>query len=109
MTIVKQGVRLHGVCPQMFFAARVYEDLWNKHDYPAAITAGIEGKHKRNSEHWDGKALDFRTWLDATGKQMSMKLKESLAKELQARLGEEYTVIAEGNHIHVHYSGLKAS
>lgn len=109
MITVKKGVRLHGVIPQMFFAAQVYEELWNKNDYPAGITAGIEGKHTRDSEHWEGNALDFRTWLDATGKQMPEPVKKSLAKELQARLEEEFVVIAEVDHIHVHYRGLKAS
>lgn len=109
MITIKNGVRLHGVCPQMFFAAGVYETLWTQNDYPACITSGIEGRHKRDSEHWEGDALDFRTWLDGTGKQMPKSLRQSMGKELQSRLGEEFVVIVEGDHIHCHYRSLKAS
>ena len=106
--MIKRGVRLHGICPQMFLAADIIKDLWKSHNYPFCITSGIEGKHKRTSEHWSGNALDFRTWLNATGEQMSKALKTALRKDLQARLGDEYYVLMEKDHLHVHYSPLKA-
>jgi len=106
--MIKQGVRLHGVVPQMFWAASVVENLWKENDYPFCITSGIEGKHSHSSDHWKGMAMDFRTWADLTGKQLSRVVKDSLRVELQRLLGDEYYILVEGNHLHVSYRALKA-
>ena len=69
-------------------------------DYHPTITSGCDGKHKVNSKHYTGKALDFRirdfpadpaTW----------------AGRMQAQLGDEYFVGLElkKNHIHVQFNG----
>lgn len=106
--MIKRGVRLHGVCPQMFWAATVVKDLWKSNDYPFCITSGIEGTHSVTSDHWAGRALDFRTWRDMTGVQMDSTLKRSLRIELERLLGDEYFVLMEGNHLHISYRPLKA-
>lgn len=106
--MIKKGVRLHGVCPQMFWAAHVVEQLWKEHNLPFCITSGIEGKHSERSDHWRGDALDFRTWADLTGKQLDSDTKKSLLTELQRLLGEEYFILMEHNHLHISYRSLKA-
>lgn len=106
--MIKQGVRLHGVCPQMFLAASVVKDLWEEYNYPFCITSGIEGKHGLASDHWAGYALDFRTWANENGSQLDMFTKQALAKELGELLGDEYFILVEGNHLHISYRPLKA-
>jgi len=106
--VIKKGVRLHGVCPQMFWAASVVKELWVEYDYPFAITSGIEGKHGEKSDHWQGYALDFRTWADSTGVQLPTFVKKSLLIELERLLGDEFYILMEGNHLHVSYRPLKA-
>jgi len=106
--LIKRGVRLHGVCPQMFWAADTVKDLWAEYDYPYCITSGIEGKHSERSDHWKGLALDFRTWNDLSGKQLSSFVKKSLKSELERLLGDEFYVLMEGNHLHISYRALKA-
>ena len=108
--MIKNGVRLHGVVPQMFYAANVAEKVWLEQGFSHfAITSGIEGKHKHSSQHWEGHALDFRTWLDKNGTQMTKLQRDSLGRALRRALSDEYVVVVEGNHIHVHWKGLKAS
>lgn len=106
--MIKKGVRLQGVCPQMFWAATVIKDLWGEHNYPFCITSGIDGKHSATSDHWQGHALDFRTWKDLTGQQIPDETKTVLKLELQRQLGEEYYVLMEKDHVHVSYRPLKA-
>lgn len=105
MIKIKRGVRLHGVIPQTMLIISVANDTWVNLGFGHlfCVTAGIEGKHKRKSEHAGGRAIDLRTWSDRTGIQMSDHTKANIVQQLQDALGEEYFVQAEGNHIHAHY------
>lgn len=74
-------------------------------DFPAElwITAGIDGKHKENSKHYSGNALDLRSKAFP-----SVALKQKFARELSKRLGPDYQVILEdlngpNEHIHAEY------
>lgn len=104
--MIKSGVRLHGMKPQMAIAYFEAKALWAKYGYPFCVTAGIDGEHSEKSRHWDGAALDFRTWKDETGEQLPMADKQMLAAELQTTLGEEFYVHIEATHIHVQYTPL---
>jgi len=105
MIKIKRGVRLHGVIPQAMLIISVANDIWvNKgFGHLFCVTSGIEGKHKRTSEHAGGRAIDLRTWADRAGAQMSIVTKDNIKTELEEALGEEYYVLVEGDHIHVHY------
>ncbi len=105
MIKVKSGVRLHGITPQIVLAIQVANAIWELNGYGSffCITSGIEGVHKRQSQHASGNAVDFRTWSDNSGTQMSKVSKDSIVSQLQENLSEEYFVLAEGNHIHLHY------
>lgn len=63
----------------------------------AIITSGIDGKHMQNSLHYSGRAFDFRTKL------LHFEVVKLIVAELKERLGKDYDVILEGDHLHVEW------
>lgn len=74
-------------------AARVYADF----GYDCIVTSLCDGKHSKNSKHYEGNAVDLRIrhLLDGEPQQ----IRDVIAN----RLGVEYDVILENTHIHVEY------
>lgn len=71
---------------------------------PAFITSARDSKHKEQSKHYAGRALDLRT------NDLSPTLKRRLAKDLALLLGPDYFVDLEyegrpNEHIHLQYNG----
>lgn len=59
---LKSGVRVRVLTPQIVLAIGIALPLWEEHGAPElVITSCNEGKHRRNSEHWMGYAVDLRT------------------------------------------------
>jgi hypothetical protein len=61
------------------------------------ITSGIDGVHKIGSKHYTGDALDIRR------SNIPPKLLDTYLTRLRGRLGGDYDVILEHDHIHVEY------
>ena len=68
--------------------------------YEITITSAFDGKHSKNSKHYKGKALDFRTRDFPKNCSVS-----TWANRLQRRLGDEYFVLVEKTHMHVQWNG----
>lgn len=102
---LKKGVTISGLVPEMVFASQVIAGVLHKYGQEAVITSGTEGKHSKNSRHYIGGALDWRTWhLQDIGSE------GDCAKEIQECLGGEFYVMLHiGSHIHVQYVGSKRS
>ena len=94
--IIKEGVSLENVQWQMFKAAIIAEAIYKKYGAECVITSANDGKHKDGSLHYEGKALDLRTW-NLHGREMQVHA------ELQKALGDEYDVVLESDHIHVEH------
>ena len=97
--LVKDGVRLDQVQSEM---CRVYPEarkIWAKQGATLIITSGTEGRHKVDSLHYTGYALDLRHW--------HLRDKATAARSLQEALGSSYRVIRERTHIHVEYTGVR--
>lgn len=77
------------------------DKIWKEHGKELVVTSGTDGEHSAGSKHYYGLALDFRTRYFTQAEQI--KIYTLLLKELS----EEYMVIKEGTHIHVHYKGEK--
>lgn len=79
------------------------QDAYRKHGKELAITSGNEGEHMEGSAHYDGYAVDLRTW--------HLEGKEVLIKNIIASsLNEQWKVVYEphakqGPHIHLEYIG----
>lgn len=92
---IKAGVKVTGLRPELLLALMVAEGVWQAEGQELVITSVIDGKHSATSLHYAGQAADLRIWGLADHVKTAAKLKESL--------GEDYDVIAEGDHVHVEF------
>lgn len=109
----KPEVVLDGVLPELKDKLGVIFDAYKKHGWadvsgnPLVITSGKDGEewHKKNSNHFVGRALDLR------GKHIPDKTLKLIAADIQKSLGKNYRAWAEfwknpnRDHIHVEYVG----
>lgn len=96
--MIKHGVDLRGLAPQMAIAFSVAQDIFReKAGVPCAITSGSDGKHGPNSLHYHGKALDFRT------RHLRPDQVHPVFTALKQALGEQYDTVLEEDHIHCEF------
>jgi len=95
--MIKRGVSLLGLQPQMAIAYAIACRIYANHDLVCRLTSGTEGKHGRHSHHYKGCAID-------TGiRKLQRAFCRILDAELEVALGSEFQVILESNHIHIEY------
>lgn len=97
--LIKPGVDLRGIRPEMVLAVIAADRIWQEAGYELVITSGRDGRHKPGSLHYSGNGLDFRT----LGAGMDKATARALAARLKTALGEQWDVIDEGDHIHVEF------
>lgn len=96
MRLKDDSVKLEGVSWQMFHAAIVAETVYKKYGVEAVITSAKDGKHSEKSLHYQGLALDLRTW-NLGGREAQA------AGEIRRTLGPEYDVVLEKDHLHIEW------
>lgn len=94
---IKSGVKLKGLKPEMALAATVVESVYQHFHHECTITSALDGKHSTNSLHYSGNALDFRT------RDISSNITLNLRKTVEDRLGPEFDVVLEQDHLHVEF------
>ena len=94
---IKPGVKLLGVQPIMLFASHVVEGVYTEFGIDCVITSGTDGEHGNHSHHYKGLAFDFRT------RNVPTYRLQTLFKLIQERLGSNFQVVLESDHIHVEY------
>lgn len=99
MLSIKPGATLLGLQPQMVVAVISLHAIYQKRGAELVITAGNDGQHAETSEHYGGRALDFRT----NNLPVPSSDGIAIADELSRALGRDYHVLFEGDHIHVAY------
>lgn len=97
---IKAGVIMAGLKIEMRHVLKVAESIYSKHGQQLTVTSALDGEHSCGSLHYYGYALDFRTrfWDKIEAEQVTT--------ELRNELGQDYFVLFEGDHIHVHYRVL---
>ena len=96
MLRLKEGVSLRKLQPQAVLMAVVMDQIYGANGIKeCVITSGDEGKHKPNSLHYVGLALDFRS------REMTAVKQIKVISEARAALGRDFDVVLEPNHIHV--------
>lgn len=101
-TQIKQGVKLSGTDRSMGPVLGAVTLSGRELGLPGAVvTSGQDGRHKHDSLHPEGKALDFR------GNNISVAQGRAWAGSVKSRLGSDYDVIfetfphnPERNHLH---------
>ena len=100
MILIKPGVKFH---PDTFRYPEMSHIIYEAHilapsGYELTITSACDGKHKENSKHYKGKAIDFRI-------RDFPESVEVWARRLQNRLGDEYFILLESTHLHCQFNG----
>lgn len=99
MILFKDGVSFEGgihpaICAALYVAHEVYTD----HNAPELVVTSVrDGKHMKNSLHYQGCAVDLRIW------NLPQHDDEIVAEELSEALGEDFDVVLEETHIHMEY------
>lgn len=92
----KRGVDIRGLQPEMALGAVVAYTVLAKYG-PVVITSVKDGAHKQNSLHYQGKAIDLRTW------HMREDHKTEALSDLRDQLGPQFDVVLESDHLHVEF------
>lgn len=95
---IKYSAVMAGLQLEMREVLKQADLLWKENNEELVVTAATDGEHSAGSLHYYGYAVDLRTRY--FGADDSRKI----AIELQKRLNKDYTVIFEGDHIHVQYN-----
>jgi hypothetical protein len=61
------------------------------------VTSGLDGRHMKNSLHYQGRALDIRTRHIPPGERRPVR------DRIAEALGDDYDVVLEKTHIHIEY------
>lgn len=97
MNHLKDGVQIAIMTPQLLDgilkAYGVYMDAGEEF----FITSLTDGKHMDTSLHYKGNAFDLRTW------NLKHKTPYQMIDLLKAKLGKDYDVIVEKDHIHAEH------
>ena len=99
--LLKDGVSVGGCRAEILIAAiSIICPLFKRYGHQAVVTSGTEKyKHSAHrSRHYSGDALDFRS------RYFNKKVQHEVADELQKRLGDNFVVILESHHFHIHYA-----
>lgn len=96
---LKSTARVYGLKPEILLAVIVANDVYKEHGAHLTITAGMDGKHMHGSKHYSGMAIDLRIW--------NIREKREIARQIGDRLGGDYDVVLEADHIHIEYHPKK--
>ena len=97
MLLLKQGVRVAGVRPEILIAVVAAERVCAERGVDCVITACVDGVHQAGSLHYCGLAVDLRTRDFHPG-----DADKAIARIRQC-LGADYDVALEKDHVHLEY------
>ncbi len=95
MIRIKEGVRFEILRPEIYSILQMLDTYWQAQNSECVITSAADGVHKNNSKHYNGLALDLRSW--------NLHDPPAAARSLQDMLGADYFVLLEEDHIHIDY------
>ena len=99
-----RGARIRGLRPEVVLAAMIADGVWRELGIAlCVITSGIDGQHSTQSLHHSGSAIDLRT------RDMTVEQQQKAKALLNARLGVDFDVVVEPDHIHIEYQPRGAS
>jgi len=106
MLIVKSGVKLLGLHPQVVLAiAGTVVPEFTERGVDTVITSAGDSTHRRHSEHYQGMAVDIRSWVfedELDKSEVETKISRALGNEFLFR----YEPTIEGQrteHFHIEW------
>jgi Hedgehog amino-terminal signalling domain len=103
MLSLKPGVKIDKLQPQMALALVVAHDVYRELGASCTITSGNDGEHMDGSLHYEGFAVDLRT------RDLLPVNKGIVVERLKTRLGSEFDVVMEADHLHLEYDPRKGA
>lgn len=99
--IIKNGVDLSCLKVQILLALVIASEIYKEHKHELVITSACDSEHKKASLHYVGFAVDLRTYF------FKDREDEKVRDEIKEKLGEQYDVVLEKDHIHIEYQPKK--
>lgn len=97
----KNGADPRGVHSKIWEALFLIAPIYKEHGQILVITSLKDSKHsKKRSSHYRGEAADLRT------RYFNALTQEIIKRKIQEVLGEDYVVVLEHNHIHIHWAPI---
>lgn len=97
MMQLKIGVKAKGLQPEILLGIMVAKEVYHDANQTFTITSICDSKHSETSLHYKGQAVDIRT-RDLDGVTAA-----DIASRIKIRLGRDYDVVNEGDHIHLEF------
>ena len=101
MISLKKGVSINGMKPEILLAIFVAEQVYAHFGFLLTVTSVNDSKHGFNSLHYIGYAFDCRT------RNIEKKEQFKIKEEIEKRLGSEFDVLVESDHIHIEFQPEK--
>lgn len=98
---LKKGVRVAGLRGESLVAILAANDLCQERGIELVLTSVCEGGHQPGSRHFLGLGFDLRI------RDMPEEFHKDFRDELAGRLGDDYDVMLEKDHIHVEFDPEK--
>lgn len=99
---IKPGAKLsNSLQPEILCIFPIIENLCGKYGVEFVITEGVGGRHREDSKHYEGMAIDMRSRDFPDGSTGTVC--SSFCHELRELLGSDYDIVMESNHIHIEY------
>jgi len=100
---IKYGASVRGLRVEALLALTVAGLIYAEYGKPCVLTEGTGGKHGKHSHHHKGLAIDLRI-RDPGGLWELTQLEiQEIVDKLRIRLGSEYQVVSEPDHIHIEF------
>jgi len=93
----KDGVDLNGIDSVMIHALCSIDNVYRYYGEELVVTSCMDGRHKKGSLHYKGKAVDTRTRYFGELELQRIKY------ELIDVLGSNFDVVLESDHFHIEY------
>ena len=97
MLLLKPGVRITGMRPEILLAAVAAERAYQEAGREFMITACVDGKHMAGSLHYSGAAIDVRT------RDIQPADLQKIVARIKSALGEDFDVLLEADHLHIEF------
>jgi hypothetical protein len=97
MLLLKPGVRITGIRPELLLAVIAAERVYEEAGHDLTLTACVDGKHVAGSFHYAGAAVDIRI-NDVPTTEVP-----KLIARIKSCVGEDFDVILEVDHLHIEF------